>query len=233
MTRRIIYLVTGGLVIGGAIAAVLGWQTPVLAQISLQTIFLGMVGGLFQLLRDASQQEHLRSAQIREHAFGVATSHMAEVAFDRYATFCDEYIAAVHDIAGELFREGAGRKTLTGAARLVAIQQRHAAWIDKKTRDNLNAFEQQLRSLGATAEYVKTADGAKDPGVGPAIKKQYDLYKQILNIEPRQGPVNDDEVPLAIDEAIEKVRQLLQTEGLAKLRRGLIDDATSAQCAKS
>lgn len=226
MTKWITYFVVVGVILLGSVSLALGEDVPYRAQFSEQLIIIGLIGGLFRLLRDAAEQEHALSMQGGEHAFGLATSHMANVAFDKYAAFCDEYLDAVHKMAGELFREGAGHKTLVAASNLVLIQQKSAAWIDSATRKNLGGFEDQLRTLGATAEFVKNA-APKDIGRGPAIKKQYELYKQILGIEPKDGPTKVEDEPIAIEEVIEKIRLLLGTEKLTSLRRKLIDRASS------
>lgn len=233
MSGRITYWVAGGLFLAGALGTGFGEAAPVIQQVSLQTMFLGLAGGLYQLLRDAAAQDHQEFLQSRDHVFGLATSHMANKAFDKYAAFCDEYLVEVHRIAGELFREGAGEATLAGAANLVTIQQNYAAWIDRDTRQKLGGFEQQLRSLGATAGFVRATENTNDPGRGAAIKKQHELYKQILNIEQKPDVVKDDEVPVAIDTAIEKVRQLLGTEDLTQLRRRIIKTVAIKSAAKS
>lgn len=227
MTSRITYWASGGLVVTGAIIAAASDPLSSIQTLAQHTFFLGLVGAFFTLLRDASMQEHQQMMQNADHAFGVATSHMANVAFDRYAEFCDEYLNAVHEIAGELFREGASNKTWKAAGRLLMIQQKHAAWIDSDTRKNLGAFEQQLRSLGANADYLRNTEKEPSAERSNAIKKGHELYKQILNIERSSEPVKEEEVPVAIDDAIEKVRQLLGTESLTTLRRKLIKAANA------
>lgn len=236
MSKRVANWVIGGLVLVGATTAAFGEVSPLLRQFSLQTLFVGLAGALYQLLRDASAQEHQEFLQGRDHRFELATSHMSTRAFDEYCAFCKEYLSALHAVRDELMRKGA-QAALAGSWKLNGILEEWCLWVDNSTREELEAFEFALRKMGADAEFVRATAGTGDPGRSAAIKREYEAFKLILglvkeDVEAAAGKQdvdkNDDKAQKAIrsfDQVIDKVRLLLGLEELTQLRRKIIAEA--------
>ncbi|USF86380.1 hypothetical protein [Candidatus Endoriftia persephonae] len=188
---------------------------------------LALFGVLYQVLRDQSAHERNLEIQKRQQVFNIgATSHMANVAFDKHVEFCEKYMQEVHETVSTLFREGPTDKALSHAGNFHTLRQEYAAWLTDDINENLFPFEQALRSLGAGEHFIRQTTGAPQyqEQRSKHIDKVYKDFSKILTIE--EGAEPD---PVVATEVVKKkVRDILDIEQLVQLRKRLIEEANNA-----
>jgi hypothetical protein len=80
-----------------------------------------------------------------------ATSHMANVVFDKHVAFCEEYTSQAHSAMEVLFRRGPTDEILLQEANLLSIRTRWALWLPPELEDKLDIFQLNLRTIGTYA----------------------------------------------------------------------------------
>jgi hypothetical protein len=182
-----------------------------------------LVAALFQLGRDSIQ--HDRAIQLEEgkNRFTVgATSHMANVAFDKHVLFCEEYIAEVFKTLDTLFSRGPHKDALKHAFALRNIRRKWAAWLMPEIEAELEKFEAAIHKIGASAYLVEAVPG--EPG---AIKEMFQEFANVFGakygVPQWQGkPVTED---YTVETVIAGLRKVLGTAELSSLRVDLVKRA--------
>jgi hypothetical protein len=114
-----------------------------------------------------------------QNSFSIgATSHVAEVAFDKYALFCQEYVGEMFRTLTTLTRDGPGQTALPHASSLLEIRRKWALWLTPTLEIEWEPFETALRKIGADAYRLEHAPG--EPGT---IKEMYSLFAKVLGFE--------------------------------------------------
>ncbi len=122
-----------------------------------------LIAALVQILRDQAAHERAMLVLAEQNRFSLgASSHMANVAFDKHVEFSEEYAKEVHKALTTLFREGPTPEVLRHTGALYALQQKYAVWLTPKVERDLETFESALRRIGANAGYVRDAPSAED-----------------------------------------------------------------------
>lgn len=188
-----------------------------------------LVAALFQILRDQATHDRELAKLDAQNRFTLgASSHMANVAFDKHVMFSEEYVAEVHKVLVTLFREGPTSRVFDHTRELYAIQQRYAVWLTQKIEQDLELFESSLRRLGATAYLVDVETGAKEHP--QRIAEMYKIFANLMGEDIMGGQW--DEVPLseglAISMVIRRLRIVLGTEELTEMRVGLVSKALAS-----
>lgn len=199
--------------------------TELLKGIFATPSLLGLFGILYQLIRDQAQHEKKEILQKQQQLFNLgATSHMANVVFDKHVEFCEKYLEKVHETVTTLWQEGPTEKAVELGNGLYKLRLEYAAWLTDDIGEGLFPFEQALRNLGATQGFIKvTADAPQYAEQrSQKIHAVYEDFKKILNI-------SDDEETPKTEEAVEtiklRIREILGIEDLLFLRRALITEA--------
>lgn len=194
------------------------------AEISRQLVAmpggLALIGCLYQMIRDeAAHQKELLLQQDQQLFDLAATSHMANVAFDKHVLFCEEYIKEMHDAISTLYKEGTTSQAMVDHGnRLFHIQRKHAAWLTPDIEKGLAPFEQALRDIGASA-YLYNAD----PGVAHStgsIEKARNLLLDILGL--KKEPFTTVDQTVAVTTVLAHLRKILGIEELTFLRQRLL-----------
>lgn len=172
---------------------------------------------LFQILRDDWQHAKNIHLQNKQQDFILSTSsHVAEVAYDKHVSFCEEYIQRVQEGRQEMFRDGASPKMINIGRDLVVIRQKHSAWLTDEIENQLKPFENVLIEIGAKEGYlIRTAGQEIDDQKREIIDKIYKSFGLVLGHEK---PSNDEEANLHIDKVIDKIRDILGIKTMTKLR---------------
>jgi hypothetical protein len=183
---------------------------------------------LFQLARD--QAEFSRKKLLLEiqndHGAGLG-SHMANVTFDKYVLFAEEYAMELDKTLVTLFTEGPTESALKHANDFYRLQRKHALWITPKISQELNVFESSLRKMGASANYVnKSEHSAKHDQHSHLMSKLHAdiMGEEFMGIEWQNEPLNKQ---IAIATIMSKLRLVLGTEELTELRTQIVRNATS------
>lgn len=188
---------------------------------------LALFGVLYQIIRDQSAHERNLELQKKQQIFNLgATSHMANVAFDKHVEFCEIYMKEVHNTVVTLYREGPTEKAMNHASEFHALRQEYAAWLTDEINEQLFPFEQALRSLGANEHFITKTINVEQyqESRSKRIDKVYDEFKKLLTLDEKDKP--DPEI--AVEAVKKKVRGILDIEDLVQLRKSLISEAIKA-----
>lgn len=178
-----IYIILGIVFVSSILLSLYLPTTDILRELSSFPAIVALVGVIYQIFKDQSAFERqLLLQQSQNHFMLGASSHMANVAFDKHVAFCEECITEMHQIVSELFTKGPSPIALTHAAKLYRIQQKYTTWLTPAIFESINKFEQTLMNIGADANYVEKTIETGDPGRGPAIERIYSMFKDVLEI---------------------------------------------------
>ena len=184
---------------------------------------VGAAGGALHTHRDGlayDSEAHERAIGIkqREEFFNLSvTSHMATVAFDKHAAFCEDYVARVNKGVGELFRDGPSKNAMSIVQDLASIRQKHAPWVPADVLNGLKPFEEALWKVGINAGYVADVGDAHDRG--DRIDEMYKIFSQVLG-QPWQGTEQRSEV--RIEQVLVYIQGVLGIEELHELRTTVV-----------
>jgi len=186
-----------------------------------------LIASIFQLLRDQTQFEKSRYLQQQTHIFNIgATSHMANVAFDKHVEFCEEYMKEVHEAINTLFIHGPSEKIDSHLGNLIKIKRKYAAWISEEIENQLNPFEDALNKISAFSGLSTSLGPSDQEGRKNAIRKMYQIFHEIMNLKNDPEIVEHSEIAASIVK--KKVRSILGVEELTKLRKILVDRALTS-----
>lgn len=192
---------------------------------------VAMFGALFQLARDHAAHEGMLDLQRKQQIFNLgATSHMANVTFDKHVAFCERYMSEVDKAVVTLFREGTTKEALSHANNLTGVRREFSAWITQDIGLKLTPFEDALREIGAWQGFIEITSGNRDYAVQRVEKigRLHQVFCRVLNLVDKDLTGNqsagvDEHVS---EEAVKtRVREILDIESLVKLRKGLINEA--------
>jgi hypothetical protein len=181
-----------------------------------------LVAALVQILRDQAAHEKAMLILAEQNRFSLgASSHMANVAFDKHVQFSEEYAEEVHKALTTLFRNGPTQEVLQHTGALYRLQQKYAVWLTTKLEKDLEVFESALRRIGADASYVYSATNADDRQ--QKLDAMYRTFAEVMGFEKWQGEQLTDD--LAISMMIRRLRKILGTEELTEMRSVIVTKA--------
>lgn len=178
---------------------------------------------LVQILRDQAAHERELLLQNAQNQFVLgASSHMANVAFDKHATFSEQYVREAQSALKTLFHIGTTVKALDHADNLYNIRNEFVVWLTEDVESNLNEFESALKLIGANQGYLNAMQGSdkEGPERQKAMDEMYNTFAKVIGLPEWKGEKLTDE--LAIASLVRKLRCLVGTEELTKMRRTLI-----------
>lgn len=187
---------------------------------------------LLQVVRDQNSHDRQMLMQSSQNLFALgATSHMANVAFDKHVQFIEEYVAEVHKTLATLIREGPTENVFKHTLELYSLQQKYAVWLTPQIERDLGAFEAALRSIGANEGYLRSTSSAADRQ--ERIDEMYKTFADVMGSKLmgstwNGSPLTED---LAISMVIQRLRSILGTEELSAIRALLL--ATSKTDARA
>jgi hypothetical protein len=152
-----------------------------------------------------------------------ATSHMADVAFDKHVQFCEEYTAEVHHALAFLFKKGPNADVLQNATALMNVRTKYSVWLSPEIETQLEKFEGALRKIGANAWLLGELRADEDRT--DAIKEAYGAFAAVMGWEKWQGEAVKTR-DVAAEKVIEGLRKVLGISELTRLRAELVKRAT-------
>jgi hypothetical protein len=223
-TLRRFYATLGAFIAAGVAAFILLPHGELLRDLAAVPIVASCVAIIIQLARDQAAHDRTRTLMDYQNQFALAaSSHMAEVAFDKHVQFCEEYVKEVQDTLVTLFHHSATEKLFDHTRELSRIQSKYAVWLTPKIEDELEQFETALRKMGTTASLLRSNGQEHVPP-----ERVTDLYKTLADVMGRQffpngwegQPMNDE---IAIARVIQRLRSILGTEQLTSIRTRLTE----------
>lgn len=191
--------------------------------------FGALLAALFLMVRDylANERAH-QLLHAKNHFIIGASSHMANVAFDKHVEFAEEYVKEAQETLRTLFREGPTAEMLKHSGELYAVQEKYVVWLTDSIEQELEKFESALRKIGAAAHLE---DHAGDmPGKGARIEEMYKTFAEVIG-EKTMGSDEWEGEKLSEDRAvsmlIRRLRSILGTEELTQLRRAIVTKAAA------
>ena len=215
------YLILFGVFLCSILTLVLFPPATFFQQIAFIPGSMSLLGILYQLSRDEAKYQKDLMLQRDQQMFDIgATSHMANVAFDKHVLFCEEYVAAMHEIVTGLYREGPSPEALIHANKLHQIQRKYTVWLTPEIEKGLEPFEYALRRIGASAQYRR--DDFTSAKANGAVDKMYDLFSDVLGISENDTRKVDEQV--AVTTILTQLRKVLGVEEITSLRQRLLND---------
>jgi hypothetical protein len=151
----------------------------VVGELASVPAIVSLFGALFQLSRDSIAFDRTLRLEEAKNRFTVgATSHMANIAFDKHVLFCEEYTAGVHRALETLFRRGPHSDVLMDADAMVRVRTKSAVWLTPEIEAELVNFEGALRKIGANAWLMKELRADEDRT--DAIKEAYGTFAAVM-----------------------------------------------------
>jgi ParB-like nuclease domain len=178
----------------------------------------GVVTAIWDLFKAHAEHGFRLEEKSAENSFILsATSHMAEMAFDKHVEFCDEYVQEVNKGLMVLFEEG---KALDIAHSLQQIRKEFVLWETKDVAVVLSRFEQALRELGADQAYLESL---------PVSEKRTNLvkdtYKRLKDILSLDNLPNEPTPEIAAAYIIDHLQKHLGISDLSDLRKHYLAEA--------
>ncbi|MGA2542766.1 MAG: hypothetical protein ABSG78_14550 [Verrucomicrobiota bacterium] len=182
---------------------------------------VALIGCLISVLRDVAAKQHAEWLQNQNHAFILsATSHMANVAFDKHVAFAEKYVLEVQRCLGELFRKGATEDAFDLARSLYAVRREFLLWETESISKKLDEFEQALQNMGAQMHGLRDIPPSEERS--RKVDEVWGILKKILDL--RDAPQNLSE-EIVGKMVIQRMRELLGVEEWTALRRHYLDEA--------
>jgi hypothetical protein len=170
------------------------------------------------------QKVHADQLEEAKNHFTVgATSHMANVAFDKHVQFCEEYVEEVFRVMEKLFRQGPHEDALQYAYDLTNVRKRRAVWLTPEIESILERFEGAFRKIGASAGLVKAM-----PGDPKGIKVMFEEFAKVFGPEYGFKEWNGEAVAedYTMVSIIASLRKVLGIAELTRLRSEFIKRAS-------
>ena len=160
---------------------------------------------------------HQRAIQLQElkdaSAFATA-SHMAKLAYDKHALFCEEYLEVVNDFLPKLWQTGPAPDVMGFAIRLSTIRSKYAAWLTENIEKGLYPIESKLRRIGAGSQVIHSMPVGADRN--RIIDEIYDAFGVVTDTMPTGNGTEDEAAGAAA--VTEHIRTLLGIQNLTELR---------------
>jgi hypothetical protein len=156
-----------------------------------------------------------------ENAFVLsATSHMAQVAFDKHMEFCERYLSKVREGLSILVQEGPTAKASEIANGLWQVRQDFVLWETKDVALLLNRFDGALREIAfgtLMADQLPVGEKRSE-----RLDKTFDVFDKVLHLQPLPDGATDE---VAIAHIIASLRDHLGVSQLTELRKHYLAEA--------
>lgn len=190
-----------------------------------------MFTAIFQLVRDDAAHERKKEILLKEQHYSLAaSSHMANVVFDKQVEFSDKYTSEVLNAFHTLMPKQDWEDAHSFAKNLTFIRLEYMCWLTSDIDENLEEFEEKLRTLGAHSSYIKMPKGAgtNQEHRDEAAREMLEIQAAFLYIlEKVEG---HPEVRLS--SFSKKMRSMLNVEELTTLKNKLVESSLQSNSLK-
>lgn len=170
---------------------------------------------IYKLWRE--EVAHERAIQLQElkdaTAFATA-SHMAKLAYDKHALFCEEYLEVVNDFLPKLWQSGPDASAKEFALKLSSVRARYSAWLTQDIERGLYPIESKLLGIGARSQVIQSMP------VGANRNRMIDEIYDAFGLVTDSLPTGESDQDKAAGAAAitEHIRTLLGIQNLTELR---------------
>ncbi len=181
----------------------------------------GLASVLVQIWRDKLAHERAKELQDREQGFSLAiASHMAEVVFDKQASFCEEYAGTLHEAVIQLWQTGPSNVAARFERDLRNLRGKYSPWLSKELQEKLYPFEEALREISTDNQLLGVMPVGPDRTL--FVNRMYKAFTTVLGIPPLEGENSGEAAASTI---IEHLKDVLDVSDLTALRRFAIRTA--------
>jgi len=149
-----------------------------------------------------------------------ATSHMAQVAFDKHMEFCEKYVSKVYESLHVLLQEGPTIKTLDIANELFRVRLSFRLWETEDVAITLDKFEKALRSIATDTRWSELSRDAQKRG--ELIDSAFSTFGKVMTLDPLPDSPTPD---IAVAHIIAGLRDHLGISQLTALRKHYLAEA--------
>lgn len=196
------------------------------------TLFMAVTKYIFEAKKQEQQNYFSLSA----------TSHMAQVAFDRHVEFCEEYINELQLIIHELFRDANHKKGMDYFYQLKAIKDKHRVWVTQSIETVLKPVESALWNMGRAGtfhrfnntklgiayalfgELIQGHEQVKQEWIALDTKTKYDDNVSVYDRKEIEKKV-EEQVDGGILAAIHALQNKLQIDKYVAMREAIVNHA--------
>lgn len=184
---------------------------------------VALFGALFQLFRDDVAHHRALGFEGAKNRFTVgATSHMANVAFDKHVQFCEEYVAEMFAALAVLREHGPTDKVRPYSYKLFHLREKWAVWLTPQLEAALEPYERTLARIGVQESIVRQYPELE--GRHERIDEMMRLFMEVTGEKEWNNKPLDSQV--ATPRIIEGLRTVLGIAALTQLRAELIHTAS-------
>jgi len=186
-----------------------------------QASTLALIAALYQIFRDEAAYQKSLIVQHDQHRYELgATTHMADVVFNKHYDFCEEYHKSLVETIKHLVEKGPSEGVLNDVITLCNIRFKYAVWLTKKMDKDLELFEDSFRKIGANSLYYKgDPSGATREG---KVDEMYSIFNALFYTDADKD--NSIREFVTISKITNRLRDIVGTESLTGIRNSLLSN---------
>jgi hypothetical protein len=197
-------------------------QFAVVSEVASLPAVAALFAALYQLARDRIAYDRAVQLEEARNFFTIgATSHMANVAFDKHVAFCQEYTDAVNQALHILLRRGPNEVALDEATKLLQVRVKWNVWLPPEIQTDLIKFEGAVRQIGSGAWLLREL--GPHPDREETVKKTYGTFAAVMGWGDWRGEPVTQEV--AAEKIIAGLQTVLGIKELTRLRTTFVKRA--------
>ena len=173
-----------------------------------------LLAALYQWLREHWRLEHERHLRTEDRAHALATSHMACVAFDKYAKFCEQYIEKFFEILPLMIAKGPNKEWSDHAEALIAVRRQFIVWVPSDVAEPLDELERSIWMVGITQEFLKDLERGEQRT--KFVREIHETFRR-LHTSTEDKP--------SFRELVNQIKELLGVDELSTMRKAVVKHA--------
>lgn len=170
---------------------------------------------LYKLWReDVAHERAIQLQELKDASAFATASHMAKLAYDKHALFCEEYLALINEFLLKLWQEGPTVNGLDFAADLSRVRSKHSAWLTNDIEAGLYPIETKLRRIGAGSHVLGSLPVGNTRS--RIVEEVYEAFGVVTDTLPPGENIEAQAAGIAA--VTEHIRSLLGIQNLTELR---------------
>jgi len=197
---------------------------PLFKGISTIPALLSLIGFLWQYVRDEVAYENNRRLQNEQNQFNlVATSHMANIVFEKQVAFCEEYVVTLDQALSCLLKAGPSKAIEEFLDKLVASKKKYITWLSGELVDRLETIENEMRRI-VTSDYLINHIQQKEPERSIYVNEMWKSFNRLIGVNNKDNEFNSRQT---VKDVLEYVKGILGITELEMLRREMVSRSIS------
>ncbi len=192
---------------------------PFFRSISTIPAILSLIGILWQYVRDEMAYENNRRLQNEQNQFNLAaTSHMANIVFEKQVAFCEEYIVTLDQALSHLLKDGPSKAIEEFLDRLVATKKKYVTWLSSELVERLEVIESEMRRI-VVSDYLINHVQQKEPERSIYLSEMRKSFNRLIGVNNKDDEFDSKQT---VKNVLEYVKGILGITELETLRREMV-----------